>query len=228
MSSRILLIEDEPGLVVTISDLLANEGYQVETAPDGPTGLAKAVREPFDVIVLDVMLPGKNGFEVCRELRQQGRDVAILMLTAKTQVVDRVVGLRLGADDYLTKPFDPSELLARLEALLRRVKKEKRQPVTRFQFGDVEADFNRGEVRKAGVPLNLAGKELSLLRYLIEHRGKVVSREELLENVWGYQSGVTSRTVDVHVAWLRQKIEDNPQSPTYVQTVRGLGYRFSP
>ncbi len=228
MSSRILLVEDEPGLSLTVSDLLATEGYQVDTAMDGPSGLAKAIRHDFDLIILDVMLPGKNGFEVCRELRQQGRDVAVLMLTAKTQVVDRVVGLKLGADDYLTKPFDPSELLARVEALLRRVKQEKRSPVLRFQFNDVEVDFETSAVRKGGSPVALAAKELQLLRYLIDRRGAVVSREELLQNVWEYQSEVSSRTIDVHVAWLRQKIEDNPQNPKHLHTVRGIGYRFAP
>jgi two-component system alkaline phosphatase synthesis response regulator PhoP len=174
------------------------------------------------------MLPGKNGFEVCRELRQQGRDVAVLMLTAKTQIVDRVVGLKLGADDYLTKPFDPAELVARVEALLRRVRKEKLSPVVRFQFGSVDIDFEKGDVRKDGVPVSLAGKELQLLRYLIDHRGKTVSRDELLEKVWEYQSGVSSRTIDVHVAWLRQKLEDTPQNPRHIHTVRGVGYRFAP
>jgi two-component system alkaline phosphatase synthesis response regulator PhoP len=227
MSRRILLVEDDSGLVLTVSDLLTTEGYAVETATDGPSGMAQAIRGDFDLIILDVMLPGKNGFEVCRELRQQGKDVAVLMLTAKTQVVDRVVGLKLGADDYLTKPFDPAELLARVEALLRRVKKEDRPAVVRFQFGHVEADFESGEVRKEGALVSLAGKELHLLRYLIDHRGKVVSREELLENVWAYQSGVSSRTIDVHVAWLRQKLEENPQRPRHIHTVRGVGYRFS-
>jgi two-component system alkaline phosphatase synthesis response regulator PhoP len=227
MSSRILLVEDEPGLVLTLSDLLRAEGYTVESAIDGPTGLARAVNESFDLIVLDVMLPGKNGLEVCRELRQRGKDVAILMLTAKTQLIDRVVGLKLGADDYLTKPFEPPELLARIEALLRRVNKEKLTPVARFHFGGVDVDFEAGDVRKDGLPIALAAKELDLLRYLIDHRGKVVSRDELLEGVWEYQPGVSSRTIDVHVAWLRQKLEDNPQTPTHIHTVRGVGYRFS-
>jgi two-component system alkaline phosphatase synthesis response regulator PhoP len=227
VSSRILLVEDEPGLVLTLSDLLRAEGYTVESAIDGTTGLARALNESFDLIVLDVMLPGKNGLEVCRELRQHGKDVAVLMLTAKTQLIDRVVGLKLGADDYLTKPFEPPELLARIEALLRRVNKEKLTPVARFQFGNVEVDFEKGDVRKHGVPFALAAKELELLRYLIDHRGKVVSRDELLEGVWEYQPGVSSRTIDVHVAWLRQKLEDNPQSPRHIHTVRGVGYRFS-
>lgn len=213
--------------MLTVTDLLTSEGFEVHSATDGPSGLARALEEKFDLIVLDVMLPGKNGFEVCRELRQQGRDVAVLMLTAKTQVVDRVVGLKLGADDYLTKPFHPAELVARVEALLRRVKHDNLAPVRTFSFGNVEVDFEKGDVKKGGVPVSLAGKELQLLQYLVERRGKVVSREELLENVWEYQSAVSSRTIDVHVAWLRQKLEDNPQSPRHIFTVRGVGYRFS-
>lgn len=228
MSSRILLIEDEPGLVLTLSDLLAAEGYEVETAGDGPGGLSRALNEQFDAIVLDVMLPGKNGFDVCKELRQSGKDVAVLMLTARTQVIDRVLGLKLGADDYLTKPFEPSELLARVEALLRRVQKQNLSPVSKFEFADVKVNFESGEVEKGGQPVNLAGKELQLLRYLVDHRGTVVSRDDLLTNVWEYQSSVTSRTVDVHVAWLRQKLEDNPSMPRHFHTVRGVGYRFSP
>ncbi len=226
MSARILLVEDEPGLVMTLSDLLGAEGYDVESATDGPAGLSKALKEKFDLIVLDVMLPGKSGLEVCRELRQQGSEVAVLMLTAKTQLYDRVAGLKIGADDYLTKPFEPPELLARIEALLRRVKPEA-TAVTRFQFGDVEIDFERGEVRKGDAEVNLAAKELDLLRYLIDHRGSVVSRDELLEAVWEYQPGVSSRTIDVHVAWLRQKLEDTPQNPRHIHTVRGVGYRFA-
>jgi two-component system alkaline phosphatase synthesis response regulator PhoP len=227
MSLRILLVEDEPGLRLTVSDLLASEGYQVDTAIDGPAGLAKSAGREFDLIVLDVMLPGKNGFEVCRELRQQGVDTAILMLTAKTQVMDRVVGLKLGADDYLAKPFDPAELLARVEALLRRVAKKGRVPVARFEFGGVEADFESGQVRKHGALVTVAAKELQLLRYLIDRRGTVVTREDLLQHVWEYQAEVSSRTIDVHIAWLRQKLEDNPQNPKFIQTVRGVGYRFA-
>src|SRR6476620_9920141 len=160
MSARILLVEDEPGLVMTLSDLLAAEGYEVESATDGPAGLSKALKEKFDLIVLDVMLPGKSGLEVCRELRQQGNDVAVLMLTAKTQLYDRVVGLKLGADDYLAKPFEPLELLARIEALLRRVRKDGLAPVKSFDFGDVSVDFERGDVRQHGAPVALAAKEL--------------------------------------------------------------------
>jgi len=227
MTRRILLVEDDPGLSLTLSDLLTGEGYQVATAADGPTGLAKALAAPFDLLLLDVMLPGKNGFDVCRDLRQRGKDVAILMLTARTQLTDRVVGLKLGADDYLTKPFEPPELLARIEALLRRVGKVAKTPVLRFQAGDIDADFEKGVVLKAGVPVPLAGKELELLRYLVDRRGEVVSRDELLEGVWEYQPGVSSRTIDVHVAWLRHKLEDDPRNPRYIRTVRGVGYRFA-
>ena len=227
MSSRILLVEDEPGLVVTVSDLLTAEGYEVETAADGETGLAKAAHGKFHLVILDVMLPKKSGFDVCRELRQRGIDVAVLMFTAKSQVVDRVVGLKLGADDYLTKPFDPAELLARVEALLRRVAKDSRIPVQTFRFGDVEVDFDRAEVVKNGQRVSMAAKELQLLRYLVDHRGRVVPRDELLQNVWEYAGDVSSRTIDVHVAWLRQKLEDNPQAPKHIHTIRGLGYRFS-
>jgi two-component system alkaline phosphatase synthesis response regulator PhoP len=227
MNSRILLIEDEPGLVVTVSDLLSAEGHEVESATNGETGFAKAVTGAFDLIILDVMLPRKMGFDVCRELRQSGVDTVILMLTARVQVMDRVIGLRLGADDYLTKPFDPAELLARVEALLRRVRKTVPIPVRTFQFGDVEADFERAEVRKCGRSVSMAAKELQLLRYLVDHRERVVSRAEIMHEVWEYSKEVSSRTVDVHVAWLRQKLEDCPQSPKHIQTIRGRGYRFT-
>ena len=187
----------------------------------------RALAEPFDVIILDVMLPKKDGYQVCRELRERGIDAAILMLTAKTQVMDRVAGLRLGADDYLAKPFDPAELLARLDALLRRAKKGVHSSVRIYRFGDVSVNFESGDVQKAGTVVSLAGKELQLLRYLIEQRGSVVPREELLQKVWEYQSDVSSRTIDVHIAWLRQKLEDEPQNPKFIHTIRGKGYRFS-
>jgi two-component system alkaline phosphatase synthesis response regulator PhoP len=150
------------------------------------------------------------------------------MLTARTQLADRVAGLKGGADDYMVKPFEPSELLARIEALLRRVNKQRQVSVSRFQFGDVEVDFETADVKKQGRPILLAGKELDLLRYLVNHRGMVVPRNDLLEEVWQYQPGVSSRTIDVHVAWLRQKLEDRPQRPRHIHTIRGVGYRFSP
>jgi two-component system alkaline phosphatase synthesis response regulator PhoP len=223
---QILLIEDEPGLVLTLTDLFRADGYEVETATDGENGLKQALTRRYSVIVLDVMLPQKNGFEVCRELRQAGVDTAVLMLTAKTLVGDRVTGLRLGADDYLAKPFDPSELLARIEALLRRVEKHNRASVNSFSFDDVQIDFERAEVRRAGHKVALAAKELQLLEYFVLHRDRVLPRDEILQNVWQYDSEVNSRTVDVHVAWLRQKL-DNPQNPKRIHTVRGKGYKFT-
>lgn len=228
MSARILIIEDEPGLVMTLADMLSAEGYETETALDGPAGLKKALERRHDLIILDVMLPGMNGFDLCRHLRRQGNTTPVLMLTARGQVADRVVGLKVGADDYLAKPFAPEELSARIEALLRRARKEPYAPLERFEFGDVSIDFEHGVATKAGRPLQMAAKELQLLRYLVERRGQTVSREELLRSVWEYSSGVTSRTVDVHIAWLRQKLEDSPQSPRWIQTVRGVGYRFVP
>jgi two-component system alkaline phosphatase synthesis response regulator PhoP len=228
MPSRILLVEDEPGLVLTVSDLLTEAGYEVESAMDGEEGLALASRADFDMAILDVMLPKKSGFEVCRQLREQGADFAVLMLTAKSELQDRVTGLNLGADDYLVKPFEPLELLARVEAMLRRVGKERRMAVTSFRFGDVAVDFERAELLKGGQPVMLAGKEFQLLRYLIDNRRRVVPREELLQKVWEYSEDVASRTLDVHIAWLRQKLEEHPQSPRYIHTVRGKGYRFSP
>lgn len=227
MNTRILLIEDEPGLVLILTDLLEPEGYEVATAGDGINGLAMALTSNFDLVILDIMLPGKNGLDVCRELRQQGKDIPILMLTAKTQLIDRVVGLKLGADDYMTKPFEPPELLARVEALLRRSKKGPLIPIARYQFGGIDVDFEKGSVFKEGVRINVAAKELELLRFLVDRRGKVVSREELLEGVWEYQPGVSSRTIDVHVAWIRQKLEQDPEHPRYIHTVRGVGYRFA-
>ena len=227
MKPRILLIEDEPGLVMTLMDLFRAEGFEVESALDGETGLERALSREHSLIILDVMLPRKNGFDVCRELRQAGIDTAILMLTAKTVVGDRVTGLRLGADDYLPKPFDSAELLARMEALLRRVEKRSRVPVKSFSFDDVTVDFDRAEVTRAGRKVSIAAKELQLLEYLVLHRDRVLPREEILHEVWQYDSEVTSRTVDVHVAWLRQKL-DNPQNPRRIQTVRGKGYKFTP
>jgi DNA-binding response OmpR family regulator len=194
---------------------------------DGDAGLARALTAEYAMILLDVMLPKKNGFELCRELRQRGIDTAILMLTARTHVVDRVAGLKLGADDYMAKPFDPRELLARVEALLRRVRSEKRIPLRTFRFADIDVNFERAEVFKAGELLYLASKELGLLQYLVQNRGRIVPREELLEEVWGYRSAISSRTLDVHIAWLRQKI-DNPANPRHIQTVRGIGYQFNP
>jgi two-component system, OmpR family, alkaline phosphatase synthesis response regulator PhoP len=227
MSARILLVEDEAGVALVVSDLLRAEGHEVEAAREGKEGLAKATGTKFDLLILDVMLPGMDGFEICHAVRERGFDGAILMLTAKGQIPDRVQGLRTGADDYLVKPFDSDELLARVGALLRRVNKEQLTPVMLIEFGGVTADFAKTEFFKDGMPVALAAKEAELLRFLINHRGQIVSRESILKQVWREQQFITERTVDVHIAWLRQKLEDNPQSPRHILTARGEGYRFS-
>jgi two-component system, OmpR family, alkaline phosphatase synthesis response regulator PhoP len=226
--SRLLLVEDEPGLVMTLTDRLMAEGYDVESATDAPSGLEMASSGSFDAILLDVMLPGGNGMDVCRTLRQRGLQTPILMLTAKGQVVDKVVGLKLGADDYLVKPFDMAELLARVEALIRRsATKDAAAPTTdSYRFGEISVDFRKAEVVKAGEPLELSAREFKLLKYFVEHRGAALTRDELLNEVWGYNAMPSTRTVDVHVAWLRQKLEDNPRHPQYILTVHGLGYKF--
>jgi two-component system alkaline phosphatase synthesis response regulator PhoP len=221
---RLLLIEDEPGLVMTLTDRLAAEGYEVESATDAGTALTAATTGSFDAILMDVMLPGGNGFDICRTVRQRGIQTPILMLTARGQVVDRVVGLKLGADDYLVKPFEMAELLARIEALLRRTPPA--QSTESYRFGDIGVDFRKAEVTKAGAPIELSAREFKLMKYFIEHRGAALSRDELLNEVWGYNAMPSTRTVDVHVAWLRQKLEDNARHPQYILTVHGLGYKF--
>lgn len=222
---RVLLIEDEPGLVLTLTDRLKSEGYEVAAATDGPTGLALAVRESWDVILLDVMLPGKGGFDVCRDLRQRGVAAPVIMLTARGHIVDKVLGLKLGADDYLTKPFDLLELLARIEVQLRR-SPASTSDALHLRFGDIVVDTRKAEVTRDGQLLDLSAREFLLLKYFLEHRGETLSREQLLNDVWGYHAMPSTRTVDVHVAWLRQKIEPNPRLPRHILTVHGLGYRF--
>jgi two-component system alkaline phosphatase synthesis response regulator PhoP len=226
MTSRILLVEDEAGVVLVVSDLLRAHSHVVETAGDGDLGLRRASEERFDLLILDVMLPGKSGFEICHAVRERGFDGAILMLTARGQVRDRVDGLRTGADDYLVKPFDPDELLARVDALLRRVHKQDLTPVMRVEFGKIVADFSTMEFSRGKRVLSLTAKEAELLRLLINNRGQILSREKILQQVWREQPFITPRTVDVHIAWLRQKIEDNPESPRHIITSRGEGYRF--
>ena len=228
-TARVLLVEDEPGLQVTITDGLGSEGYDVAIAGDGPTGLHRATHEPWDVILLDVMLPAASGFDVCRDIRARGVSTPIIMLTARGQLVDKIVGLRLGADDYLTKPFEMLELSARIDVQLRR----RHAPTngttsapTEYRFGEIAIDFRKAEITRAGRPLNLSAREFTLLKYLLAHRGAAITRDELLNQVWGYQAMVSTRTVDVHVAWLRQKIEPNPKRPQYLLTVHGLGYKF--
>jgi len=223
---RLLIVEDEPGIVLTLSDRLTREGYAVESSVDGESGLERGTREPFDLILLDVMLPRLGGFDVMRELRKRGIETPVIMLTARGQVVDKVVGLKLGADDYVTKPFEMVELLARIEAKLRR-QPVSIHPAEGHQFGDIRMDFRKAEITKAGLPLDLSAREFQLLRYFVEHRGATLSREELLNEVWGYNSMPTTRTVDVHVAWLRQKIEPNSRHPQYILTVHGMGYKFA-
>jgi len=223
---RLLLVEDEPGLVLTLRDRLTREGYAFENCTDGESGLERAAREGFDLVLLDVMLPRLNGFDVLRELRKRGIDTPVIMLTAKGKVVDKVVGLKLGADDYVTKPFEMVELLARIEAKLRRAPTVA-HPSEGYHFHDLRVDFRRAEVLKGGEPLELSAREFQLLKYFIEHRGATLTREELLNEVWGYNAMPSTRTVDVHVAWLRQKIEPNPRHPQYILTVHGMGYKFA-
>lgn len=231
-TGRLLLVEDEPGLQLTLSDRLMAEGYAVETAGDGELGLTRALAGGFDLVLLDVMLPKRDGFDVCRTLRQRGVTTPVLMLTARNQVVDRVVGLKLGADDYLSKPFESAELLARIEALLRRASQPAESSTgapgsARYAFGDVAVDVRKAEVTRGGAAVDLSAKEFQLLRYFLEHRGATLSRDELLHEVWGYEHTPSTRTVDVHVAWLRQKLEANPKVPQVIQTVHGLGYKFT-
>jgi two-component system alkaline phosphatase synthesis response regulator PhoP len=226
LAPRVLIVEDEAGLRLTLTDRLGSEGYAVETASDGEAGLACATSGGYDLIVLDVMLPRMNGFDVCREARQRGVTTPILMLTARGQVVDKVVGLKLGADDYLTKPFETIELMARLEALLRRRRSAPLPGGDTYRFGDIVVDFRRAEVARGGQTVELSAREFKLLRHFIEHRGATLSRDALLSDVWGYDEMPLTRTVDVHVAGLRQKLEANPRSPEHILTVHGLGYKF--
>jgi two-component system alkaline phosphatase synthesis response regulator PhoP len=226
MTARILLVEDDRGLRLTLTHRLAAEGYEVQTAADGDEGLRKASSGAYDLVLLDVMLPGRSGFEVCRELRRTGSEVPVLMLTARGQVDDKVTGLKLGADDYLTKPFEMAELLARVEARLRRSRPGDAREA-QYRFGDVVVDVRGTEVTRAGVKVEMSAKEFRLLLYFVEHPGETLSREELLGRVWGYDSTPTTRTVDMHVAWLRRKLEPNSAEPQFIHTVRGLGYKFT-
>ncbi len=224
---KILLIEDESGLILTLTDRLVSEGFDVVSANDGKKGFDLGLAEKFDLIVLDVMLPKKNGYDVCRDLRQKGVNTPILMLTAKGETIDKVLGLKLGADDYLTKPFEVIELMARVEALLRRSPAENNGgSVDVVRFGDVSIDFKRAEVTRKDERVDLSAMEFKLLQFLIENQGDVHSRDHLLDAVWGYDAMPTTRTVDVHIAWLRQKLEDNPRHPQYIHTVHGMGYKF--
>jgi two-component system alkaline phosphatase synthesis response regulator PhoP len=226
LQRRVLIVEDEESLVLTLRDRLTSEGYVVEAAGDGDTAVERIIGELFDLIILDVALPRRNGFDVCRDVRQRGVQTPILMLTARGQIIDRVLGLKLGADDYLTKPFDFGELLARVEALLRRARTINGSAADSYAFGGIRIDFRAAVVLRDGQPVDVSGLEFKLLRYFIEHRGALLSRDELLEKVWGYDAMPVTRTVDVHVASLRQKLERNPSAPEFIVTVHGLGYKF--
>ena len=224
---RILVVEDAEDLASVLRDRFRRERYCVDTVQDGESALQTTEQLNFDLILLDLMLPGISGFDVCRELRQRNHATPIIMLTARGDTVDKIVGLRLGADDYVTKPFDMGELVARVEALLRRTSHGSKIPASRLTFGDIEVDLPGAEVRRGGVRLELTAREFLLLRHLIENQGIVQSRDALLKAVWNYDSGLTTRTLDVHIAWLRQKLEEDPSRPRRIVTVRGLGYKFT-
>jgi len=221
--TKILVVEDEPYIALGLKSDLALEGYEVEVASDGETAVDRARKEPFDLILLDVMLPGKDGFAVCRELRHDGVRTPIIMLTAKSQEAEKVLGLELGADDYVTKPFSPFELRARVQAVLRRVSGEAPEV---YRFGDVEMDFTRAEVRRSGTVVLTSALEFKLLAAFIHHRGRLLTRDRLLDEVWGQDGGPTDRAIDNHIMNLRRKIEPRPDRPRFLVSVRGLGYRF--
>ena len=226
MKRLILFVEDETAFAVGMTDRLRSEDYEVELAPNGAAGYAAALAKPFDLIILDVMLPGKNGFDICRDLRREGVNAPVLMLTARGEVVDRVVGLKLGADDYVQKNCEPVELMARIEALLRRSGSGGTAGPGIVELGDVCIDLDSNRVTRAGKAIALSRAELRLLKYLVERRGTLVSREELLQNVWGMDANTLSRTVDVHMAALRKKIEPDPRYPRFILTLKGAGYKL--
>src|SRR6266700_773671 len=223
MHEKILVVEDDEVIRMALADRLQSEGYAVEFATDGEEGLRKTTNDSFDLVILDIMLPRNNGFDVCRDIRMAGVVVPILMLTARGQTIDKVLGLKIGADDYLTKPFDAMELLARIEALLRRASVPAAAGVQRF--GTIQIDLRGTVVSRHGKVVPLSAREFQLLRYFVEHRGTTLSRDVLLKEVWAYSAEAFTRTVDVHVASLRQKLEENPKKPSLIVTVRGLGYK---
>jgi DNA-binding response OmpR family regulator len=222
--TRILIVEDEPAIALGLEDDLKMEGYEVEVLNDGIAATRRAAEAAFDLIVLDVMLPGRDGFDVCRDLRRRGLDTPIMMLTAKTQEAEKVMGLELGADDYVTKPFGTRELRARIKALLRRGKRD--NDTRSYSFGDVEINFDRGELRKGGQPVDLTALEFKLLALFIRSRGRILTREQLLEGAWGRGIAASDRVVDNHIVNLRKKLEPDPANPRYLRSLRGLGYRF--
>lgn len=222
-----MIVEDEEGIRMALEDDFLFEGYDVQTAADGLTAFQLAKRETFDLIILDIMLPEMNGFDVCRKLRHAGVDTPIIMLTAKGQEIDRVVGLEMGADDYVTKPFSPRELQARVKAVLRRTSGQQNEAGSElFRFMGLEVDFAGYTCRKNGIEVSLTTHEFDLLKYLVEHRGRVIDRNELLDRVWGEDVMVSPRTIDTHMANLRKKIEDDPADPHLIISVRGVGYKI--
>ena len=223
--AKTLIIEDEEAILMALEDNLKMEGYEVESATDGEEGFSMAKERDFDLIILDIMLPRMDGFEVCRQLRQASITIPVLMLTAKSQEIDKVLGLELGADDYVTKPFSPRELLARIKALLRR-SKQVQQGIDRYTFGAVEVDFKKYEVKMSGRLVYLTALEFSLLHFLVQNKGQVVTRDTILDQVWGKDVYIQPRTVDKHIAELRKKIENDPALPEYIIGVRGVGYKF--
>lgn len=223
--SKILIVEDEPDMVTGLRDTFEFEGYKVIVARDGEEGFKKALEEKPDLIVLDLMLPKMSGLDVCRNLRKSSFDAPILMLTARGQELDKVLGLEVGADDYITKPFGLNELLARVRAHLRRASHEV-ATIEHYSFGDVEIDFQKFKAIKKGSPIDLSPREFELLKFLVNHRGETVTREQLLDAVWGYDAMMYTRTVDNHIAKLRQKTEDDPENPVFILTVHRVGYRF--
>jgi len=226
MKEKILIIEDEEDLVKGLKLNLADEGYEVDWAADGAEGLRKALEERPQLIILDIMLPKMNGLDICRELRQKNISIPIIMLTAKGEEIDKVLGLEIGADDYMTKPFSIRELLARIKAHLRREKRERKTVPEVYRFGDVEIDFTHFKVKRKDKDLDLTSLEIDILRYFITHREEVVTREALLDKVWGYEKYPTTRTIDNHILKLRKKIEADPSHPEYILSVYGEGYRF--
>jgi DNA-binding response OmpR family regulator len=223
--AKILIVEDEPDMVLGLKDNFEFEGYEVITASDGAVGLERARTMKPDLLILDIMLPVLSGLEVCKTLRGEGFEAPIVMLTARGQEIDKVVGLELGADDYVTKPFSIRELLARVRAILRRTEGRKKR-LSRYRFSDIELDFETYRAKKGGEPLDLSPREFELLRYLIERKGETVSRDRLLEDVWGYESYPSTRTVDTHIAKLRAKIGDSGSEPRFIMTIHGTGYKF--
>jgi len=223
---RILIIEDEPDILRGLELNIKAEGYGVLTATRGDTGVKEALSNRPDLVLLDVMLPGMSGLDVCRELRRRGFDAPIIMLTAKGEEMDRVVGLEIGADDYVTKPFGVRELLARIRVRLRRHASGATGDESKLRFGDVDVDFDKHEVTRRGRRVDLTGKELEVLRLLARHRGEIVTRDRLLDEVWGYETYPTTRTVDNHILRLRQKLEEKPADPRYILSIYGEGYKF--